>query len=38
VHEHADLFTAIELYATKAAATAVFLRWLYRHLKEEFRR
>jgi hypothetical protein len=38
VHAYADLFTAIEVYAVKAASTTIFVLWLFRHVKREFKR
>jgi hypothetical protein len=38
VHVHADLFTAIEIYAVKVASTTVFLLFLFRYVKREFKR
>lgn len=38
MHVHADLFTTIEIYAVKIASTAVFLLWLVRYIKKEFKR
>lgn len=38
VHEFADLCNDIELIAFHAAATVVFLLWVYRYLKREFKR
>jgi hypothetical protein len=38
VHVYADLFTTIEIYAVKIASTTIFLLWLFRHVKKEFKR
>jgi len=33
-----DLFTLLEIYAVKSASTAIFLLWIWRALKREFKR
>lgn len=38
MHVNADLFTTIELYAVKIASTTIFILWLVRHVKREFKR
>jgi hypothetical protein len=38
VHEFADLCNALQLAAFHAVTTIVFLLWLYRFLKREFKR
>ena len=39
MHVNADLiFTTIETYAARTAATTILVLWLYRHMKREFQR